>query len=402
MADKKDGLSEKYDSLKAHLDERSLRLCAAADARSIGRGGISAVARATRMSRTTIHAGLKELDDEVTVKKIRRAGAGRKPLAEKDPGILVSLEKLIDPATRGDPESPLRWTSKSTTNLARELSAMGHSVSQRSVWNILDESGYSMQSNRKSNEGSNHPDRDAQFQFISDSVATFIEVGLPVVSVDTKKKELIGNYKNGGAEWHEKGNPLKVNTYDFADKELGKVAPYGVYDIAQNKGWVNVGISKDTAEFAVESIRRWWNTMGSSIYADSDRLLITADGGGSNGSRVRLWKVKLQEFANELNKTILVRHFPPGTSKWNKIEHRMFCHITENWRGRPLISREVVVQLIGATTTTAGLEIKAELDESSYQSGIKISDKEIQSVNLFREEFHGEWNYEIRPDAADA
>jgi len=274
---------------------------------------------------------------------------------------------------------------------------MGHSVSQRSVWNLLDESGYSMQSNRKSNEGSKHPDRDAQFQFISDSVATLIEAGLPVISVDTKKKELIGNYKNNGAEWHEKGNPLKVNTYDFADKELGKVAPYGVYDIAQNKGWVNVGISKDTAEFAVESIRRWWKTMGSTIYADADRLLITADGGGSNGSRVRLWKVKLQELANELNKTILVRHFPPGTSKWNKIEHRMFCHITENWRGRPLISREVVVQLIGATTTTSGLEIKAELDESSYQSGIKISDKEIQSINLFREEFHGEWNYEIRP-----
>jgi len=401
MANEKDGLIEKYNSLKAHLDERSLRLCAAADARSIGRGGISAVARATKMSRTTIHAGLKELDDEVTVKKIRRAGAGRKPLAEKDPSILISLEKLIDPVTRGDPESPLRWTSKSTTNLARELSSMGHSVSQRSVWNILDESGYSMQSNRKSNEGSNHPDRDTQFQFISDSVATFIEAGLPVISVDTKKKELIGNYKNDGPKWHEKGNPLKVNTYDFADKKLGKVAPYGVYDIAQNKGWVNVGISKDTAEFAVESIRRWWNTMGSAIYADTDRLLITADGGGSNGSRVRLWKVKLQEFANELNKTILVRHFPPGTSKWNKIEHRMFCHITENWRGRPLISREVVVQLIGATTTTAGLEIKAELDESSYQSGIKISDKEIQSINLLREEFHGEWNYEIRPVATD-
>ena len=397
MSNKEGGLSEKYNSLKAHLDERSLRLCAAADARSLGRGGVSAVARATKMSRTTIHAGLKELDNEETVKKIRRAGAGRKSLAKTDPGILISLEKLIDPATRGDPESPLRWTSKSTTKLARELSAMGHSVSQRSVWNLLDESGYSMQSNRKSNEGANHPDRDAQFQFISDSVATFIEAGLPVISVDTKKKELIGNYKNDGAEWQEKGNPLKVNTYDFADKELGKVAPYGVYDIAQNKGWVNVGISKDTAEFAVESIRRWWNTMGSAIYADTDRLLITADGGGSNGSRVRLWKVKLQELSNELNKTILVRHFPPGTSKWNKIEHRMFCHITENWRGRPLISREVVVQLIGATTTTTGLEIKAELDEGSYQSGIKISDKEIQSINLFREEFHGEWNYEIRP-----
>ena len=399
MTNAKNGLSEKYNSLKAHLDERSLRLCAAADARSIGRGGVSSVARATRMSRTTIHAGLKELDNEMTVKKIRRAGAGRKPLAVTDPGILISLKKLIDPATRGDPESPLRWTSKSTTNLARELTAMGHSVSQRSVWNLLDELGYSMQSNRKSNEGSNHPDRDAQFQFIADSVATFLEAGFPAISVDTKKKELIGNYKNGGPEWEEKGNPLKVNTYDFADKELGKVAPYGVYDIAQNKGWVNVGISKDTAEFAVESIRRWWHVMGCAIYADVDRLLITADGGGSNGSRVRLWKIKLQELANELNKTILVRHFPPGTSKWNKIEHRMFCHITENWRGRPLISREVVVQLIGATTTVAGLEIKAEIDKGFYQSGIKVSDKEIKNINLCREEFHGEWNYEIRPAA---
>jgi len=398
MVNANDALKEKYNSLKANLDERGLRLCAAADARFMGRGGVSSIARASGISRTTIHAGLKDLDGDVPVKKIRRAGAGRKALAETNPEILLSLKKLIDPATRGDPESPLCWTSKSTTKLARELTAMGHSVSQRSVWNLLNELGYSMQSNRKSNEGSNHPDRDAQFQFISDSVATLLEAGLPAISVDTKKKELIGNYRNGGSEWEEKGNPQKVNTYDFADKELGKVAPYGVYDIAQNKGWVNVGISKDTAEFAVESIRRWWHAMGSAIYPDADRLLITADGGGSNGSRVRLWKVKLQELANELNKTILVRHFPPGTSKWNKIEHRMFCHITENWRARPLISREVVVQLIGATTTAAGLEIKAALDKSPYQSGIKVSDKQIQSINLFREEFHGEWNYEIRPD----
>jgi transposase len=390
-------LKEKYNALKIHLDERSLRLCAAADARVIGRGGVSSIARASGMSRTTIHVGLKDLDNGTRSKKIRRAGAGRKSLVETDPDISLSLEKLIDPVTRGDPESPLRWTSKSTTNLAQELTAIGHSISQRSVWNLLDELGYSMQSNRKSNEGSNHPDRDAQFQFIAANVATFLEAGLPVISVDTKKKELIGNYRNVGSEWEKKGNPQKVNTYDFMDKELGKVAPYGVYDIAQNKGWVNVGISKDTAEFAVESIRRWWYAMGCTIYKDADQLMITADGGGSNGSRVRLWKIKLQDLANELNKTILVRHFPPGTSKWNKIEHRMFCHITENWRGRPLISREAVVQLIGATTTAAGLEIKAMLDENSYQSGIKVSNEEIQNVNIHRDEFHGEWNYEIRP-----
>ena len=390
-------LTQKYTSLRPHLNERSLRLCAATDARLLGHGGISLVARAAGISRTTIHAGLKELDNNASVENIRRAGAGRKPLAETNPELLIALNKLVDPVTRGDPENPLCWTSKSTTKLAKELTAMGHPVSQRTVWNLLNELGYSMQSNRKSNEGANHPDRDAQFQFISDSVSEFIENDLPAISVDTKKKELIGNYNNGGAEWEKKGCPKLVNTYDFIDKELGKVSPYGVYDIAENKGWVNVGISKDTAEFAVESIRRWWYAMGSVLYSEADHLLITADGGGSNGSRVRLWKTKLQELANELNMTIIVRHFPPGTSKWNKIEHRMFCHITENWRGRPLISREVVVQLIGSTTTATGLEIKAALDQCSYNSGIKVSDQELEDVNLYREEFHGEWNYEIRP-----
>ena len=274
---------------------------------------------------------------------------------------------------------------------------MGHKVSQRSVWNLLNALGYSMQSNRKSNEGSSHPDRDAQFQFISRSVALFLDAGLPAISVDTKKKELVGNFKNGGAEWEKKGNPRRVNTYDFPDKGPGKVSPYGVYDIAQNKGWVNVGISKDTAEFAVESIRRWWYAMGRAVYSDADKLLITADGGGSNGSRVRLWKIKLQELASELGMTILVRHFPPGTSKWNKIEHRMFCHITENWRGRPLVSREVVVELIGNTKTAAGLEIQAALDKCIYESGLKVSDEELENVNIYRDGFHGEWNYEIRP-----
>jgi transposase len=397
MTTTKTALREKYASLGVHLNERSLRLCAAADARLYGRGGVSAVAQAAGISRTTVYAGLKELDEEIPVVKIRRAGAGRKTLAGTDPGIMAALKKLVDPATRGDPGSPLCWTSKSTTRLARELTAMGHPVSQRSVWNLLNELGFSMQSNRKSNEGASHPDRDAQFQFISDSVSTFLDAGLPAISVDTKKKELVGNYRNNGAEWEEKGKPRRVNTYDFVDKELGKVAPYGVYDIAQNKGWVNVGISKDTAEFAVESIRQWWYAMGCAIYSDADHLLITADGGGSNGSRVRLWKVKLQELANELKMTIKVRHFPPGTSKWNKIEHRMFCHITENWRGRPLVSREAVIQLIGSTTTSAGLEIRAALDKTVYEAGIKVSDEEHENVNLFMEEFHGEWNYEIRP-----
>jgi transposase len=388
---------EKYISLKAHLDERSLRLCAAADARSIGRGGVSIIARMSGIARNTISAGLKDLDGDVSVRKIRRTGAGRKSLIEKDAGILDALKKLVDPSTRGDPEGPLCWTSKSTTKLARELTEMGHTVSQRSVWNLLAQLGYSMQSNRKSNEGAKHPDRDAQFQYIADSVSLFLEDKNPAISVDTKKKELIGNYKNNGSEWQKKGEPVKVNTYDFIDHELGKVSPYGVYDISQNKGWVNVGISKDTAEFAVESIRRWWYAMGCASYAAADHLLITADGGGSNGARVRLWKIELQKLANELDMTIHVRHFPPGTSKWNKIEHRMFCHITENWRGRPLISREVVVQLIGSTKTSAGLEIKAGLDQSAYETGIKVSDEELEKINLFREEFHGEWNYQIRP-----
>ena len=392
-------LTEKYTSLKAHFNERHLRLCAASDARLIGRGGVSLVARAAGISRTTIYAGLKELDEQTPIQNVRRAGVGRKSFVEATPEIVEALNRLVDPATRGDPESPLLWTSKSTTKLAEELTEIGLPISQRCVWKLLDELGYSMQSNRKSNEGSNHPDRNEQFQFISNCVTQFQNAGLPVISVDTKKKELVGNYKNSGSEWEKKGKPQRVNTYDFADKELGKVAPYGVYDIAQNKGWVNVGISSDTAEFAVESIRRWWHSMGKAIYADSRQLLITADGGGSNGSRVRLWKIKLQELADELRMTIKVRHFPPGTSKWNKIEHRMFCHITENWRGRPLLSREVVVQLIGNTKTKSGLEIKAILDENTYQSGIKVSDKELQSINLFRDEFHGEWNYEIRPCA---
>lgn len=292
----------------------------------------------------------------------------------------------------------MRWTSKSTVALADELQKMGHSVSQRSVWSLLKELGYSMQSNRKANEGSSHPDRDAQFQFISDEVESAIRRGQPAVSIDTKKKELVGNFKNGGAEWEKKGEPRRVNTYDFPDQNLGKVSPYGIYDIAENKGWVNVGISSDTAEFAVESIRRWWNGMGRPMYPNASELLITADGGGSNGSRVRLWKVKLQELSSELGITIKVRHFPPGTSKWNKIEHRMFCHITQNWRGRPLLTRETVVNLIGSTRTKEGLDIRAVLDESIYKIGVKVTDDQMKKLCLERNEFHGEWNYQINPE----
>ena len=390
-------LKEKYASLRRHLNERTFRLCAASDARLIGRGGVSIIARAAGISRTTIYVGLKELDGKGQP-EIRSKGAGRECLPNSDSHLLEALNKLVDPATRGDPESPLRWTSKSTTKLARELTAMGHSISQRSVWNLLNQLGYSMQSNRKSNEGSNHPDRNEQFEFISKCVSEYLRAGLPAISVDTKKKENIGNYKNDGSEWEKKGQPNRVNTYDFVDKELGKVAPYGVYDIAQNQGWVNVGISSDTAEFAVESIRRWWHNMGKELYVKADRLLITADCGGSNGSRVKLWKIKLQELANELNITIQVRHFPPGTSKWNKIEHRMFCHITHNWRGRPLVSREVVVQLIGNTKTKSGLKVRAALDDNIYKSGIKVSEAELTNINLYKEKFHGEWNYEIRPN----
>ncbi len=390
-------LKKKYDALKVHLDERSLRLCAASDARLLGPGGVSIVARAVNISRTTIYAGIKDIDQSSKIDGIRRAGAGRKSLKESNPKLLDDLDKLVDPVTRGDPESPLRWTSKSTTKLTKELQEMGHSISQRSVWKLLDDLGYSMQSNRKSNEGASHPDRDAQFHFISDTVEASLNAGQPVISVDTKKKELIGNYKNTGAEWEKKGAPHKVNTYDFADKKLGKVAPYGIYDIGINKGWVNVGISSDTAEFAVESIRRWWYSMGKSVYPDARELVITADGGGSNGSRVRLWKLKLQDLANELGLIIKIRHFPPGTSKWNKIEHRMFCHITENWRGRPLLTRQTVINLIGSTKTAAGLRIKAVLDENIYQTGVKVSDQQMKDVNIIRDEFHGEWNYSIVP-----
>ena len=398
-------IEAKFQALSGRLDEASLRLWTAVEARSLGRGGISAVTKATGFSRTTIHAGLAELNTGARVPvtppgtrpRIRAPGGGRKKLTSKDARLLDDLDALVEPTARGDPVSPLRWTCKSTRRLAEELRAQGHEVSQRTVCDLLTQMNYSLQSPRKTREGGQHADRDAQFMHIARTVSDYQATSDPVISVDTKKKELIGDFKNGGREWQPQGQPETVRVHDFVDPELGKVAPYGVYDLTNNAGWVSVGIDHDTAEFAVESIRRWWCEMGEASYPQARRLLITADGGGSNGHRVRLWKRELQRLADELNLTIQVCHFPPGTSKWNKIEHRMFCHITANWRGRPLVSRQVVVNLIGNTRTREGLQIKAALDENTYTKGIKVSDEELASLALERDEFHGEWNYRFRP-----
>lgn len=388
------------------LGEAALRLWAAVEAEALGRGGVSAVARVTGLSRTTIYAGLSELQQKPPLPlargRMRRAGGGRKRLTTKDPGLLTALEALVEPFTRGDPESPLRWTSKSTTKLAAALTAGGHPVSQRTVCTLLAKAGYSLQSTRKTREGGQHVDRDAQFRHLNRQVQAALRRRQPVISVDTKKKELIGDFKNGGREWHEKGQPVPVRVHDFVDPALGKAAPYGVYDLAANQGWVSIGIDHDTAEFAVESIRRWWQRMGQPRYPQATRatrLLVTADCGGSNGNRVRLWKVALQRLANETNLTIQVCHLPPGTSKWNKIEHRMFCHSTQNWRGKPLESLAVIVQLIAHTTTAGGLKIQTEIDASSYPKGQKISDQELDAVQLTPDAFHGEWNYRISPKA---
>ena len=395
-------LAEKFERIRPHLNEASLRLWAANEALSLGYGGVSEVSRATELSRTTIHAGIAELESAAVAhqsNRIRRSGGGRKKLTDKDPGLLGALNKLVDPVTRGDPESPLRWTSKSTTRLAQELSISGHPVSQRTVCDLLTGEGYSLQSVRKTREGAQHPDRDAQFQFLNAQVQAAFKAGQPVISVDTKKKELVGDFKNAGQEWQKKKTPIKVRVHDFVDPVLGKAAPYGVYDLAANQGWVSVGIDHDTAEFAVESIRRWWRQMGKPIYPKAKRLLITADCGGSNGYRVRLWKVALQRFADETSITLQVRHLPPGTSKWNKIEHRMFCHITQNWRGKPLESLAVIVDLIGHTTTEKGLKIRAQIDASSYPKGQTVSDEAMKLVQLRPDAFHGEWNYAILPHA---
>ncbi len=395
-----EAIAAKFVILRPLLDERARRAWAAVEARAIGRGGISRVAEATGFSRVTIRAALQELARADTVvgpqtpsARLRRRGGGRKPLSMHDPHLMHVLEILVDPVTRGDPMSLLRWTCKSAAQLAGALRAQGHLVSARTVNRLLHDLGYSLQSNRKTLEGSTHPDRDAQFQYIHRRAKAFQKQGQPVVSVDTKKKELVGQFRNGGREWSPQGQPEEVEVHDFPSKTLGKVIPYGVYDEATNTGWVSVGVDHDTAEFAVETVRRWWHHMGRQVYPKAKKLLITADGGGSNGSRCRLWKIELQRLADETGLCIAVYHFPPGTSKWNKIEHRMFCHITENWRGRPLVSREVVVNLIGHTTTTTGLTIRSALDDNNYPTGRAVTAEQMESLALKQEKFHGEWNY---------
>jgi transposase len=397
-------IETKFATLKVLLDERARRLWAAVEARALGRGGITRVAEATGISRVIIRAGMKELDRPLAptprgepCEQLRRPGGGRKALVERDPELLGALESLVDPATCGDPMSPLRWTCKSAAQLADELQSQGHAVSERTVNRLLHILGYSLQSNRKTLASGDHPDRDDQFEHLNRRVKAFQRQKQPVVSVDAKKKELLGQYRNGGREWRPKGQPEEVKVYDFVDETLDKVIPYGVYDLTTNRGWISVGIDHDTAEFAVESLRRWWQHMGSKTYPQAKKLLITADGGGSNGSRCRLWKVELQRWADETGLRLSVSHFPPGTSKWNKIEHRMFCHITENWRGRPLVSREVVVNLIGHTTTKAGLEIRAALDENCYPTGREVTDEQMEGLSIKRDKFHGDWNYTILP-----
>lgn len=392
---------ERFVALAPYLDERLRRLVAAAEAQVLGRGGAAAVARATGVSRRAIALGLKELREAPAAPpaRVRRPGGGRKRLLDTDAQLQGDLEALLAPYNRGDPQSPLRWTCKSVRQLAVELQAQGHRISHTLVAEVLQQMGYSLQGNRKTLEGSSHPDRNAQFEHISERVEAAQAAAQPVISVDTKKKELVGDFKNSGREWHPKGQPEAVRVHDFVIPELGRAAPYGIYDLTDNSGWVNVGIDHDTAAFAVESIRRWWVGMGQPRYPAATQLLITADGGGSNGYRVRLWKQQLQELANETGLTISVCHFPPGTSKWNKIEHRLFSFITQNWRGKPLISHEVIVQLIAATRTTAGLQVHCELDTNTYPSGVKVPDHEMAALNISRDEFHGEWNYSLAPNS---
>jgi len=397
-----DPIRIRFNKLAWTLDERMRRLFAAAEASALGRGGITRVAQATGVSRRAIHVGLQELSDlkepvENPPKRIRKEGAGRKSVIQTDVGLMSALEKLVEPMTRGDPESPLRWTCKSLRTLAGELAANGHPVSYPVVGDLLHELGYSLQANRKVLEGTDHPDRNAQFEFISEQTTQQLMAGNPVISVDTKKKELVGAFKNNGTTWCPEGKPEQVKVHDFVDKELGRANPYGVYDVGSNTGWVSVGTDHDTASFAVETIRRWWGTMGKQCYPAASELMITADGGGSNGSRVRLWKIELQRLADEIRIPIHVSHLPPGTSKRNKIEHRLFSYISMNWRGQPLVSHEVIINLIAGTTTRKGLKVHAELDDSLYPAGIKVSDDEFKQIHLTRNTFHGEWNYRIDP-----
>jgi transposase len=389
----------RFSQLEAWLDERSRRLWAAAESTAHGRGGISLVARASGVSRRAIAVGLAELKNKPDGSQrarlpIRQKGGGRKKASLKDPKLLLDLEKLLEPVTRGDPQSPLRWTSKSVRNLADELRTQGHEVSHMLVAELLHEQKYSLQANRKTKEGSSHPDRNAQFEYINAKATEFLKSGWPAISVDTKKKEQVGEYKNGGREWRPKGQPETVQVHDFGEQ---KDVPNGVYDLGQNAGWVSVGTDHDTSAFAVESIRRWWNMMGRETYPNARRLLITADSGGSNGSRVRLWKLELQKLADDTGLEISVCHFPPGTSKWNRIEHRLFSFITKNWRGKPLVSHEVIVNLIAATTTKTGLRVQSQLDTGEYPKGIKVSKQEFAAIQLHPDTFHGEWNYVITP-----
>src|SRR3954463_10010642 len=392
-------IGTRFQMLSPFLNERTRRLAAAAEAAVLGRGGISRVSRATGVSRRAIRSGLAQLRSPETSggDRIRRTGGGRRKTVATDATRRSDLERLIDPVTRGDPESPLRWTCKSVRKLAEELRGMGHATSRRMVAELLHELGYSLQANRKTFEGKGHPDRNAQFEHINAEVRASLKAGEPVISVDAKKKELVGDFKNAGREWHPEDEPELVRVYDFVIPALGRVTPYGIYDMARNAGWVNVGTDHDTSAFAVESIRRWWVSMGRAYYPAAKRLLITADGGGSNGSRVRLWKVELQRLADETGLEISVCHFPPGTSKWNKIEHRLFSFVSQNWRGKPLVSHETIVNLIAATTTKTGLKVTCELDRSSYPLGIKGPKRQMEEVNLRRDAFHGEWNYTISP-----
>jgi hypothetical protein len=395
-------IKTRFETLAPYLDERARRLFAATEARAAGRGGIAAVSEATGVARSTIGRGLAELRSENAqlTRRIRRPGGGRKPKIETEPGLLAALEQLVQSAIRGDPEAALLWVSRSQRHLVRALAELGFTASQKLVGRLLRRLGFSLHANRKTREGAAHPDRDAQFEHINEKIKQFQNDGQPAISVDTKKKELVGDFKNGGRELRAKGDPEPVRVHDFRIPELGKVAPYGVYDIAANSGWVNVGVDHDTAAFAVESIRRWWLALGKARYPDATRLLITADCGGSNGPRVRLWKRELQIFATEAGLSITVAHHPPGTSKWNRIEHRLFAFITQNWRGKPLISHEVIIQLIGATSTSTGLDVQCRLDENDYPKGIKVSDAEMNAINIDRDSFHGEWNYTISPALA--
>jgi transposase len=394
-------LGELFALIAPHLTERQRRLLLGAGARALGRGGGARMARISGMSRPTVYTGMRELEEPPDPGgRVRRLGGGPRRLTTRDPGLVEALDRLVDPATCGDPESPLRWTTKSTRQLAEALTKLGHPVSHDTVGRLLRQQGYTLQRTVKTLEGAQHPDRDAQFGYLNEQARAHLATGQPVVSVDTKKKELVGSYANAGREWQPSGEPVAVSVHDFPDPQVGKAIPYGVYDIGHNTGWVSVGIDHDTAAFAVAALRRWWQQVGRAAYPEADRLLVSADAGGSNGYRVRLWKTELARFAAETGLVVTVCHFPPGTSKWNRIEHRLFSHISMNWRGRPLVSHEVVVELIGATCTRAGLHVRAELDHGSYPLGVKVSDQELAAVPITRHDWHGEWNYTILPQAA--